>query len=74
MGYGLQDTLTIRLDGGWILNENEHDTARLERMFALLCKVAVSVGKHAEHLRFGLQTVCATEGITVNGDSLGVKF
>jgi hypothetical protein len=73
MPYWLRDKLTIHLDGGQIADEDEHDASRLERMFALMGKVAGKVARHA-NVRFGLQTVCAIEEIIVNGDSLTVSW
>jgi hypothetical protein len=73
MPYFLDDKIAIRLYGGQIANEDEHDASRLERMFALMGKVAGNVGRHA-NLRFGLQTVAALEEIIVNGDALTVSW
>jgi hypothetical protein len=73
MPYWLQDKIAIRLDGGWIADEDEHDASRLERMFALMGKVAGSIARHST-VRFGLQTVCALEEIIVTGDALTVSW
>jgi hypothetical protein len=73
MTYWLQDKIAIRLDGGWIANEDKHDAPTLERMFNLMGKVAGNVARHT-YARFGLQTVCAIEEIMVNGDSLTVSW
>jgi hypothetical protein len=73
MPYWLQDKIALRLDGGQIANEDEHDASRLERMFALLGKVAGNVGRHA-NVRLGLQTVAALEEMIVMGDALTVSW
>jgi hypothetical protein len=73
MPYWLQDKIALRLDGGQIANEDEHDASRLERMFALMGKVAGNVGRHA-NLRLGLQTVCAIEEMILTGDALTVSW
>jgi hypothetical protein len=73
MTYWLRDKLTIRLDGGQIADEDEHDASRLERMFALMGKVAGNVGRHA-NIRLGLQTVCAIEEMVLTGDALTVSW
>jgi hypothetical protein len=73
MPYRLQDKLAIRLDGGQIADEDGRDASRLERMFALMGKVAGNVARHS-NVRFGLQTVCAIEEMIVTGDSLSVSW
>jgi hypothetical protein len=73
MVHIVQEKLSITLSGGPITGDREKGALELERMFALMGKVASDLTRHS-YSRFGLQTVCAISDLTLNGDVITVNW